>query len=665
MPGPRYEGWYHLRVEGDPGIAAKHLSTARKVLGAVAAEAARNNLTTHKRVLRPEPGVELVGEIHGEQPRIVIRVTGGEGDETKQRMGDFVVWARDQAQPDGIDADHPQQILKPEWRTFFFDEDVPAYEAFPRKKGTYRFGEGGVELFPDGIRHAGNIDWRASTGERISWYGPSSRYWFDRWRQPSEQYGRFVFLMGQILLDIDEYCTAADVDFAERLVLGAALDGTSLLVMQADMPDLPAPAVPVGRPGDVYLTPPCPVDDVALRLVRYPLLIDPSEPPTQRVFLAVGDHETLWTGSGAGWVNPWSFDSEGERAETFAMPEDMLIHQYRFEFGADYDYRLPSATSEHLTLTIGSAIATLATADASLQMNQPEAFAPVAVDYDYRGNRVLLEFGYRAVSPVPDYASVDESQVVGFTPWANYLFRANGREVPIYELLDPVNDIQRVRWRRPVTMDLRFRTFGFIEIEQAPDFQFEARLSFVSRPDLTTAVPLVAKQVINGGPPGHTAWHAICFWAGAGAIAPLAMLAGAVLIGREGSVFGPGYYTDIGFNPMWFLPAADQLFGTVAFYDADNGSILSSQTTFQDQGFTTYWNNREDFDGKRNPAGMAIGDDHLLYSGPGWFDDYNEGDLKGAHFVTGSDLGVLTGVAGADPSYHPIWILGEIPLIAR
>lgn len=666
MPGPRYEGWYHLRVEGDPGSAAQHLPTARKVLGAVVAEAKFNDLTTLKLILRPEPGVELVGEIHGSQPRITIRITGAEGEEQKQRIGDFVVWARDETLPNGIDADHPQQLLKAEWRTFFFDTDIPAYEAFGRRKGTYRFGDGGAELFPDGIRHAGNIDWRASTGERISWYGPSSRYWFDRWRQPSAQYGRFVFMLGQILLDIDAYCAAASVDFSERLVLGAALDGTSLLVMQADMPDLPAPSVPVGRPGDVYVTPPCPIDEVALRLVRYPLLLDMDEPPTQRVFVATGEHVTLWVGTGIGWVNPWFFNADGTRAESFAMPEQTGLHQYIPDAGADIVYDTPSVSSEHLSLAVASSSASLTTQDCSLELNQQEAFAPVAVDYDYRGNRVLLEFGYRAFGPLPVYSDGDENQAsTGVAPWANYLLRANGREVPIFEYTDA--DATLARWRRLVTMDLRFRTYFFIQTEQFVDWQVVVNLHIESRPDLTLTCtpPLAEKLVVDVGPPPHTGWQALCWWAGVGATAPLAMLVGVLKLGIEGATFGRGFYLDNGFNPMWYLPAAEQLFGTQAFYARDNGSVLIAEFTFSSLGYTTFWNNRPDTEGRRNPVSMAIGDDHVLYSGPGWFTDYNDGDFDGFHFVTGNDLGVLTGVAGTYPSYHPIWVLGEIPLIAR
>lgn len=665
MPGPRFDGWHHTRYEGDPAAGKQHLPLARKVLGAVIEEARAAGLGTLKRVHRPGGGVEIVAEVHGSQPRVTIRTGIEETTEQRVRLGDFVVAAKDVAQPEGIDDEHPEQILKAEWTTFFFDQDIAGYDDFGRRKGTYRYGDGGVEQFPDGIRHAGNVDWRGAGGERVSWYGPSCRYWFDRWRQPSAQYGRFVFLLGQVLLDIDEYCTAADVDFAERLVLGAALDGNSLLVMQAKIDDVSPAGIPIGRPGDVFLSAPYPVDAVSLSLVRYGLLVDDGQPEPLRLFIDVGSHQTLWAGSGVGWVNPWVFNDTAETAESPAMPSLMLLRQY-IPAAGPIDYDLPSTSSDLLSLAIAPGSAALTVSTCTLQLNQAEAFAPIAVDYDYRGNRVLLEFGYRATAPQPDYAAGDEAQAsTGVSPWADYLLRANGREIAIFRYAD--TDRILPVWRRPLTADLRFRTFAFVETAQSDEWQFTVSLRFESRPDLTnTAKPALAtKQIINGGPPPHTGWQALCWWAGQTHIAPLAMLSGALIVGMEGESIGPGYYTDLGFNPMWFLPAADQLFGTDAFYAPNNGSILTSQTSFQEQGFTTYWNNRPDAHGRLLPLGFAVGQDHLLYSGAGWFEDYNSGEFTGVDYVTGDDLGSLTGVAGTDRSYHPIWVLGEIPAIAK
>lgn len=667
MPGTRFEGWHHTRFEGDPETAKQHMPLARKVLGAVAAEARASSVMTLKRVYRPEAGLEIIAEVHGEQPRVTIRTArAGDGQRGRLKVGDFVVTAKDSAQPEGIDALHPQQILKAEWTTFFYDQDVPGYDAFQGRKGTYRYGAGGVEQFPDGVRHAGNLDWRGADGERVSWYGPACRYWFDRWRQPSAQYSRYVFLLGQVLLDIDAYCDAAGIDFDERLVLGAALQDSSLLVVQAEIADVPPESVPVGRAGDVFLSTPYPTAAVPLRLVRYPLLVDGAEPETLRLFVDIGAHETLWIGSGVGWLCPWFFSQDAAVAESFAMPASPFFHQY-VASGDTYDYQVPSAASERLALSITGETAVLDTQPCSLAMNQAEAFAPVAADYDYRGNRVLLEFGYRAFRPIPAYDEGEESQASFATlPWANYFLRANGREVPIFESLS-TSDVTLVRWRRIATIDLRFRTFAFIQTEQGDDWQFTVALRIESRPDLTaTCAPALAqKQVINGMPPLHTGWQALAWWSDTSFISPLAMLVGAVKVGIEGEFLGPGIYLDTGFNLMWYLPAADQLFGTQAFYDQDNGAILRSESQFQAIGYSTYWNDRPDTESMRNPLSLAVGQDHVVYSGPGWFQDYNAGDFLGFNYITGDSLGDLTGVSGGESSYHPIWVLGEIPPIAK
>lgn len=666
MPGPRFDGWHHTRFEGNPGAGKQYLPLARKVLGAVIEEARTAGVGTLKRVHRPGGGVEIVAEVHGSQPRVTIRTGLEETSEQRVRLGDFVVTAKDTARPAGIDGEHPEQILKAEWTTFFFDQDIAGYDDFGRRKGTYRYGDGGVEQFPDGIRHAGNVDWRGAGGERISWYGPACRYWFDRWRQPSAQYGRFVFLLGQVLLDVDAYCAAADVDFSERLVLGAALDGASLLVVQAAIDDIGIDSVPIGRAGDVFLSRPYSDSAIALRLVRYQLLVDETEPQPLRLFVDVGSHQTLWTGSGEGWLSPWFFNQEATIAESFALPVDPFFHQYGFEDGS-YDYRRPSEDSEHLVLTVSAASAALAVQACTLPMNQAEAFAPVAADYDYRGNRVQLEFGYRAFGPLPVYDPMYEREAItGTSPWANYILRANGREVPVFDSLGVVGVFEQWRWRRVVTMDLRYRTFAMIENRQGDDWQFTASLRLdSSRADLTDSVVLSTTQIINGGPPPNTGWHALCHFAGQSHIAPLCMLVGALLIGLEGEFVGPGYYQDLGFSHVWYLPAPAQVFGKVAFYSPDNGAILISELALADLCQATHWNSRADAHGHALPVGFAVGEDHLLYSGPGWFSEFVDGDFGGADYVTGDDLGSLTGVAGVDRSYHPIWVLGEIPAIAK
>src|SRR5690606_33738713 len=103
-----------------------------------------------------------------------------------------------------------------------------AYETFSGRKGTYG------ARFPEGVRYAGNVDWRGKDGERVSWYGPERRYWAAPYLSLHSQYGRFVFILGHKLLDLQEYD-----GFPEPFVMGACIVGTHLYVVQADLPPGP------------------------------------------------------------------------------------------------------------------------------------------------------------------------------------------------------------------------------------------------------------------------------------------------------------------------------------------------------------------------------------------------------------------------------------------
>src|SRR5690606_33413549 len=138
----------------------------------------------------------------------------------------FVVTPRSTAHPNGLDAEQPQQILQFQaeegaWRTF-------TYRKTPSAFGTYK------ARFPEGLWDAGNLDWLGAKPEggtdadrvRLTFYGPMRRYWYDSWRKPRAQYGSWVFLNGQVLLDIEEVNTKRIAEslapFDETLVLGAA-----------------------------------------------------------------------------------------------------------------------------------------------------------------------------------------------------------------------------------------------------------------------------------------------------------------------------------------------------------------------------------------------------------------------------------------------------------
>ncbi|MBW8777416.1 MAG: hypothetical protein JF596_21225, partial [Stenotrophomonas sp.] len=132
MTGSRYVDWTHVHVNGDRDRAAAYVGLGRKVLGAVTEDAQRWGLQTHVMHHKTEDGAEIIGEIRGGIPRITITpppLIEGEPPPIRGK-DDFIVWARDASRPEGIDAVHPKQILRPSWLTFFFDEDVAGYAEF-------------------------------------------------------------------------------------------------------------------------------------------------------------------------------------------------------------------------------------------------------------------------------------------------------------------------------------------------------------------------------------------------------------------------------------------------------------------------------------------------------------------------------------------------------
>lgn len=323
MPSARDIDWAHIHVVGDRGVAAQHVPFARKLLGFVKQEAARNGLGVNKAVRQLADGTTVTAEIHGAIPRITIATTGKPAKKPVEQKERFVVRPRTAA-GETVDDEFPEVVLIPEgedWRSLFYRRG-PAFAAVDAPKGTYRTLQG-REVFPDGVRRAGNCDFRSKEGMRVSWHGPSSRYWFDGWRLPSKQYGRKVFMLGQVLLDIDAWCDEFDVDFPQRLVMGAAIDvaDRALYVMQANIPD-----PPVGTKGPFGIdhfecTPPAPVGDTSLRLVRYDLT---TRDNAGAAWLTPGGTaQTLWEGELHNANSPWYFSPDCNHAWSPATPDDV------------------------------------------------------------------------------------------------------------------------------------------------------------------------------------------------------------------------------------------------------------------------------------------------------------------------------------------------------
>ena len=381
----RYEDWTHVRVNGDRQAAAPYLGDGRKLLGEVMEEAARNGLGVHVMHRKLEDGTVIVAEKHGDIPRITITPAPPRPEIPPPIVrDDFVVWARTGALPAGIDPDRPQQILRPAWTTFFDNADMDAFEDFPGEKGTY----GGV--FPQGLLLAGNCDWVSpTTGERVSWYGPSSRYWYDDWRLPRSQYGKHVFHLGQVLLDVDAYADALAEPFIERYVLGAALRGLSLYAMMADLPESIDTSSPPPTPSDNpdgWSNSSYPQGTVPLVLRRFQLAVTPT-PGNPMEYVVVG-HEDLWDASIARAVAPWAFDADVVTAVSHLPPADAGWTRR----GAS-TWAYPSANNQVLRLDIEAASLT----STAVTLEPGPSVAPLAEE-----NGVVLSLARQTYSGNPD-----------------------------------------------------------------------------------------------------------------------------------------------------------------------------------------------------------------------------------------------------------------------
>ncbi|MGH8079522.1 MAG: hypothetical protein ACREP7_03030, partial [Lysobacter sp.] len=397
-----------MHVVGDRDAAAQYLPFGRKLLGAVQHDAAYQDLQVHKmRQVLPD-GAEVVAEIHGSIPRITITPPAPPPPAKPVLTGsdDFIVWSRDVDHPAGIDAVFPQQILRPRWTTFFHDDAVAGYDDFAGEKGTY------VGVFPDGVRYGANTDWQNEEGERIHWYGPSARYWVDGYRRPLAQFGKQVFAMGQPLIDIDSYCTASDVDFDERYVMGAAIDGAWLLLILGQLTDVswpPPPAAATTTP-DGWASPSYFTESVPLALRRFRMVIDPGLPGPMKRRVLASSHETLWTASVARGAAPWHFNKAATRAVAH-MPPASAQHTKRGE-----TWTMPSASHTRVELSIAGD-GTVERSDGEVSLPAGDGVAAViAEDGEQTLQLVRRGKGLSYLLGGVEYSAWELGDVTDFTP---------------------------------------------------------------------------------------------------------------------------------------------------------------------------------------------------------------------------------------------------------
>lgn len=621
--GARYVDWTHIHVAGSRDAAAPHVPYARKLLGFVMDEAQRNSLGTAKIERTLEDGTRVIAEKHGDIPRVTIIPSTKGTVRRESPRGDFVVWARNAAYPDGIDIEHPQQILQDDgsWRTYFFSAS-PTHDAFPGAKGTYS------GMFPDGIKHAGNVDW-TNGDQRLSWYGPSTRYWTDPWVQPRTQFGHQVFMLGQIVLDTTE----GDTPAAEPYVMGAAIDGMDLYVMQADLPvgttttaDQPANTILI----DAWHVP----GDIPHALYRYSLLPDPAAPG--HMLASPDSRELIWSASLPTGAMPWFFNKDGTRGRCHGVSGGNVGSTdiyFRPLAGPEY---LPEPTSPYWELQRTGDAASLLTYAASVTPNGEDVLAS---DYDgYNLVNVTVRRyqtsggGSIGADLRGDHWLVDEVELYGvinlgggYENRNQYVVFADARAGLLVTAYEVINTITAAR-----SVTLQIRMGGELLHSEV----------------VTTAAPSAATGV-HRNPSLYSTQFRIGL--ATDTINPMWALFGWTYFSQGiGVYFG---FTGAHIGNMVLPYQAGEYFGGYR----EGHSSPGPMTIVADQCSVTPAREKLDFDGKDSVFSAATLDKIVMLSGYGFEQD----TLESKFYVTGATLPDLTGVGGANTRFHPLWILGK------
>lgn len=393
-----------LRVElrGDKVEAMRYINTARRLAHGILKMIREAGVGSARRTFRL--GDEVIIDVVVAGSIVSARITVGSDEQSLFLPEDFVITPIDADYPFGVDFDYPQLVARPPkanggpWATYFKSAAIPAYRDFNGPKGTYG------ALFPNGLRHAGNIDWVGQRGERVSWYGPERRYWAAQYQLMNTQYGPYVFVLGKKLMDLRAY---PGID--EHYVMGACIIDRWLYVVQANLPQAPEEPTPLpqsGRLYDAYITPPYPKQSFKTRLMRYLITNNPTENPPDAWGIALGAHESLWEMDGEGWLNPWFFSPDGTKVVSTQLPTDSMVRAYvtheQAPFGpgspgslnAIYEFSPVCESSDIIELRIGQQVEEERTTHQLNAVDSEGHEAIIACDYNADNERVDLYLGY-------------------------------------------------------------------------------------------------------------------------------------------------------------------------------------------------------------------------------------------------------------------------------
>lgn len=624
-----------LHIVGDREKAARHIRLARQLAFAILRQTRESGAEIARREVLFADGVRVQVRVAGLE--VIVTITVPEEERRDRRIDDFVVWARDAVLPDGIDEEKPEQILATA-RTYFANGALDAYIDFTGPKATYS------QVFPDGIRRHGNIDWESAAGLRISWYGPSSRYFYDAYVQPRSIYGKQVFFLGQLLLDIDQYEQDMEASFfAERYVMGAGLRGTGeLLVLLADLP-VATPEPPDTGPDTVVVPPPWPTREISLRLVRFNLArrTDPSQ--TEFLTVQVGEHLSLWSDVMACGVQPWFFNQSGSQAASVGLPSDVFAG---WSDAAGGVYKSPATDSAVHTLQISENSAFLTSVGNALGV--APSTAVLAVDY---------------VADTQVHALVRREAAPGATPFYHdmdlYYLSVGGAEYPFYTLrFDGSASHQTTLRNHFAYVDLRTNVVlvYVLSVSLLVGGEPVSRHFFVEQ--WRDGVRAFQQEVDWVAAAAAGMPRAVAYWPrdwidehGSHPATPHFALY-ATYHSQEGVVTRLSWYNSAASTAV--LPWAPEHY--YAHYR--NFSTYTLVASRSNAGFSS---DKLDHDGKPSILGCASSAYTTMFSLPVPAPVANDS----AHAVTGAggerQLPARTGVGGGNMRYHPIWVLGRPP----
>jgi hypothetical protein len=632
----RFADWTHVRVQGDRQAAAPHLPAARKLLGEVFEEAARNGLGVFSLTRDLQDGTVIVAEKHGDIPRITIVPPAPVAEDVPPTLGDFVVWARDVDHPVGIDDVRPQHVLRHRgdgsWRSMRAASNLAG-----RSDSTYG------RIFPEGLRRAGNVDWLSKAGERLSWYGPQARSWLDAYVHPRRQYGTRVYALGQPVFDADEYIAATGVSFADRWVLGAALrqheEGTYLYVVHSVCTAGFTDMTPIGADEGRITEPVTPATDTA-SLCRYRVTKAPDAANVWRYSVMPGSRQVVMVQTANN--EPWFFSPDGARAVVTLLPVAPSAFQLIYSGFTGTVVTAPAANQRRLVVAIDDGGAATIASDELFSATVGGAAVPLASEWDRDGQMVDV-----AIEFDPQYV-----------PW----LLVGGARIALKDVSGSGSSVSATkRWVMHANardaLAVTLREHIVYDDSEVPRVAVggDGHVAEVWRSgELADAAVVASSPMVFGPVRFYDVNATVLYPMAARSVYPLWFIYGVVLQRFFVGGFGSQNIDFLGANIsyMGFPHAPDCYFGT---YD-EPGTEVRPPTPIASQAIGGFNSAPADFDGYFSLVGAAAHRGATIVS---MGIPVPAGD-RSYYSITNGDLPALTGIGSFNARYHPVWVLGRL-----